>query len=329
MKEKISKGFLNTSLIAFLAILITAPLIAATKGTIKITENDWTGQLIDINLAKIILEEHMDYNVELIFSEYSAQWVGMANGDLDVSMEVWPTSGSEAIKEWIHKKKKVEIIGDLGVTGSTGWWVPTYVIKGDAKRNIKPVAPNLKDWRQLNDYKKVFARIESGDKGFCVDSVASWENHNNDRIKALNIDFMNVYAGAEAPLLAEISSAYERGEPLLICDMWQPHWIFAKFDLTRIDLPPYTDECYGRVEGGPKATYACDFPVEKLINVSRVGFDKDFPEAYQFFKSMNISNADQQSMMYDVDVDGMKVEVAVRKWMKNNPDVWKSWIPKH
>ncbi len=328
MKIKLCKRFLHTSLIALLAIVMASPSIAASKGTIKIAENDWTGQLIDINLAKIILEEHMDYDVELIFSEYSAQWVGMANGDLDVAMEVWPLSASEAIKEWVHEKKKLEIIGELGVTGTTAWWVPTYVIKGDAERNIKPVAPNLKDWRQLNDYKKVFARLESGDKGFCIDSVDTWENHNSERIKALGIDFLNVHAGAEAPLLAEIRGAYERGEALLICDRLQPHWIFAKYDLTRIRLPEYSDECYGRVEGGPKATYACDFPVEKLLNVSRLGFDKDHPEAYRFFKSMNLSNAHQQSMMYDVDVDGMKVEAAVRKWMKNNPDVWKAWIPK-
>jgi len=323
----VMKTLALTTIVFAVSVFSISSTMAGSKGLIKIAENDWTSQLVDINLAKIILEEQMGYDVELIFVDYSAQWVGMANGDIDVAMEIWPFSATEAIKEWVDEKGKVMKIGPLGATGFTGWWVPTYVIKGDPKRGIKAVAPNLKNWEQLNDYAHVFARPETGDKGFCIDSVASWDNKNSKRIPALGINYVNVYAGAEGPLLAEIRGAYQKGEPLLICDMWSPHWIFSEFDLTRITLPAYSDECYGRVEGGPEATYACDFPVEALYNVARTGFDKEQPEVFQFIKNIQLSNADQEEMMFNIDVDGMKVDAAVRKWMAANTSKWQSWIP--
>jgi len=42
---------------------------------------------------------------------------------------------------------------------------------------------------------------------------------------------------------------------------------------------------------------------------------------------MKLSNAQQAPMIFDVDVEKMTVEDAVRKWMDANPDVWRSWLP--
>ena len=55
--------------LAFVAVfaLVGAPAGAA-KGLIKIAENDWTGNHVNIWLAKMILEEELDYEVELVFA---------------------------------------------------------------------------------------------------------------------------------------------------------------------------------------------------------------------------------------------------------------------
>jgi ABC-type proline/glycine betaine transport system substrate-binding protein len=42
---------------------------------------------------------------------------------------------------------------------------------------------------------------------------------------------------------------------------------------------------------------------------------------------MKLSNGQQAPMILDVDVNGMTVEEAVEKWMTENEDVWRSWIP--
>ena len=115
-----------------LAWLVAAPAQAAEP--VRIAENDWTGQLIDINLAKVILEEHMGIDVELVFADSVGQWVGLAAGDLDVAIELWPSYQVAPHKDWIDEKGKVEALGDFGVLGVVGWYMPTYVIEGDPER---------------------------------------------------------------------------------------------------------------------------------------------------------------------------------------------------
>ncbi|MDP6096663.1 MAG: hypothetical protein QGG67_11895 [Gammaproteobacteria bacterium] len=42
---------------------------------------------------------------------------------------------------------------------------------------------------------------------------------------------------------------------------------------------------------------------------------------------MNLSNAQQEPMIFDVDFNKMTVEDAVRKWMVSNADTWRRWVP--
>ena len=306
-----------------LAWLVAAPAQAAEP--VRIAENDWTGQLVDINLAKIIMEDHMGLEVELIYADYTGQWSGLAVGDLDVSMEVWPSFSFAAHEEWIDEKGMVEVIGDFGMASSGGWFVPTYVIEGDAERGIAPMAPDLKSYKDLNKYVELFHRPETGDKGFYLGGVVTWETHNEERIANLGVNFDVVYAGSEGALLAEIESAYAKGEPLLF-EFWAPHWVHAAYDLTEIELPPYSDECYGIGQDEP-GTFACDIPNEMTYNVARVGFKDENPAAYSFLKNMWLTAEMQQEMAYLVDVKGNSVEEAVRMWMAQNEAVWQAWIP--
>ncbi len=312
-------------LVAALAVLSGhAAVDAEANDPIRIAENDWTGNLVTINLAKNVLE-HEGYEVELVFADYTAQWAGLAAGDLDVAMEIWPSFSVAAHDEWIDEKGAVEVIGELGVVGKSGWYVPTYVIEGDAERGIEPMAPDLRTWEDVNRYAELFARPETGDKGFCIDAVQSWEIHNEERLANLGVNLVNVYAGTEGALVAEIESAYAKGEPLFICDMWTPHWVQAVYDLTEIMLPPYTDACYGVGTEEP-ATYACDWPSDVTYNVARVGFRDENPRAYEVLQAMHLATEEQQKMLVLVDIDGHSVEDAVAMWMEANQDTWMSWL---
>jgi len=306
-----------------LAWLVAAPAQAAEP--VRIAEGDWTGQLIDINLAKIVMEEHMGLEVELIYADYTGQWAGLAVGDLDVSLELWHSFSFAAHEEWVDEKGMVEVIGDFGLAATAGWYVPTYVIEGDAARGIEPMAPDLKTYEDLNKYAALFHRPETGDKGFFLDGVLTWETHNEERIANLGINFSVVYAGSEGAMLAEIESAYAKGEPLLFT-FWTPHWAHAAYDLTEIELPPYSDECYGVGQDEP-GTFTCDLPSEMTYSVARVGFKDENPEAYAFVKNMWLTAEMQQEMAYMVDVKGNSVEEAVRMWMAQNEAVWQAWIP--
>ena len=315
-----------TALSAAVCLAGSPAAYAECDNPVRIAENDWTSNLINIKLIEIILKEHMGLETELIFADYTGQWAGLGNGDLDVAMEVWHTFSFAAHDEWVTEKGKVARLSEMGMVGEVHWYVPTYVIKGDAERGIEPMAPDLESWKDIEKYTHLFTRPETGDKAFCIDGVETWENHNEGRIEALGLNMVNKYAGSEGALVAEIAGAYDRGEALFICNMWEPHWVLAKYDLTVIELPPYTEECYGMNTDSP-AHYGCGWPVDKPYNIARVGFEKECPAAYQLVDNMWVSSEQIQKMLLWVDAEGMEVEAAARKWMAANEDVWKKWIP--
>jgi glycine betaine/proline transport system substrate-binding protein len=47
-----------------------------------------------------------------------------------------------------------------------------------------------------------------------------------------------------------------------------------------------------------------------------------------FFERMRFENIDQAKMLVEVDIKKRDVKEVVNEWLDNNPDKWKSWLPK-
>ncbi|MDF2763312.1 MAG: transporter, partial [Rhodospirillales bacterium] len=71
-----------------------------SKDPIKLTLHDWTGQLLTTQLMGEILKK-AGYNVEYVQADYLAQFAGLETGDLHVAMEMWATTGQEAMDKSI------------------------------------------------------------------------------------------------------------------------------------------------------------------------------------------------------------------------------------
>ena len=332
-ENRFSKWVLSASAV-IAVVLIAVPVAAPSaekKGTVRIAEGDWTGNLVDINLAKIILEEEMGYEVELAYVDYTAQWVSIQAGDLDVSMELW-TDTTRAQKAKYLKEfggdGSITYIGPLGVIGKGGWYVPTYVIEGDPERGIEPMCPEIaNDWRALNECKDLFATVETAPQGRWVGCyVIGWQCHEEERVKNLGLDFQQAYMGSEAAAVAEWDGAYSRGEAIVM-HMWVPHWMHAVYDMTPLTLPEYSDECWGLVED-VEPTYACDFGPSVTYIIGNPDFVRKNPEVVEFFGNFQLTNEQQAELLRGVDYDERSVEDVVREWLVGNRDIWSAWIPK-
>lgn len=73
----------------------------------------------------------------------------------------------------------------------------------------------------------------------------SWVQYDEQIISNLDLPFQVVWTGSEDALLAEVSSAYSRQEPVLFY-FYSPHAIFQQFDLSQVELPAYSDELLRR-----------------------------------------------------------------------------------
>ena len=79
------------------AALTFAPAKAQeSTDPIKLTLHDWTGQLITTQIMGEVLKK-AGYSVEYVQADYLAQFAGLEAGDLHLAMEIWETTGRDAM----------------------------------------------------------------------------------------------------------------------------------------------------------------------------------------------------------------------------------------
>jgi glycine betaine/proline transport system substrate-binding protein len=91
-----------------------------SQDPIRLTLNDWTGQLLTTHLMGEVLEK-AGLNVEYVQADYLAQFAGLKTGDLHVAMEIWETTGREAMDEATATGQVVNL-GETGMQAIEEWW---------------------------------------------------------------------------------------------------------------------------------------------------------------------------------------------------------------
>jgi glycine betaine/proline transport system substrate-binding protein len=289
---------------------------AAPKATIKLAENPWTGSSVNVHVAKILLEQELGYPVEIVTIDENAQWAALASGDLSATLEIWPSGHAENVAQYIEGQKVVENLGPLGVVGKISWYVPGYLVAQN---------PAVATWEGLQDpaVAALFATAETGDAGQFLAGDPSWVQYDEDIIANLGLNLQVVQSGSEQAVLAALDAAYSRQEPLLFY-FWTPHSIHAKYDLTPVALPAYSEECYASADSGG---VACDYPEDVLFKAAWSGLAEQSPDAYQLLKSMQYGNEDQIAMIAATELEGKEVAAAAQDWVTANEAVWRAWLP--
>ncbi len=298
-----------------LTLMIAAALIVAcgggSKETITLIENPWPASELNVAVAKIIIEQELGNPVEIIALDENAQWDALAAGDADASLEVWPSGHSERIVEYIDNLGSVENGGLLGPVGEIGWFVPTYAIEKN---------PALATWEGYADAGADFSSAETGDLGRFLGADPSWVQYDEQIIANLGLPFQVVWTGSEDALLAEVSSAYSREEPVLFY-FYSPHAIFQQFDLSQVELPAYSDACYAVPE-----EVNCAYPKDDLLKIfSAELVDKD-ADVHTLLANMNYSSEAQIEMLAMFGAGETVVDTA-QAWVDAHGDVWQAWLP--
>jgi len=287
-----------------------------SQDPIRLTLHDWSGQLINTQIMGAVLEE-AGYNVELVQADYIAQFAGLKTGDLTVAMEIWATTGQEALDEAVASGM-VENLGETGMQAIEEWWYPLY---------MKERCPGLPDWQALKACAAEFATAETAPLGRYVGGPVTWGGFDEERVAALDMGFEVVHAGTDAALFAELESAYQREAPIVLW-VYVPHWAPAKFDGEFVEFPPYSAECYADPSVGinPDMAYDCGKPRGPIWKAGWVGMADKWPHAYQIVKAFTLSNEEMSAMVAAVDLDGESIEDVVNTWMDDNEARWGGWI---
>jgi len=318
LREGSVKKLIASSLSILLLMVGSASAAVESKDPIKITLHDWTGQLLTTKIMGSVLQE-AGYNIEYVQADYIAQFAGLKTGDLHVAMEIWETTGRDAMDE-ATATGKVENLGETGMQAIEEWWYPSY---------MKERCPGLPDWKALNECAEEFSTPETAPKGRYLGGPVTWGGFDDERVEALEMDFEVVHAGTDAALFAELESAYQRKAPVLLW-VYAPHWAPAKFDGEWVEFPKYSAECYSDPAAGmnPDLAYDCGKPRGPIWKVAWSGVKKKWSGAHAIIKAFNINNDEMGAMVAAVDLDKKDLDGVVDNWMSNNKSRWMKWIGK-
>lgn len=293
---------------------VTTMGIDSSKPTINLAVNPWTAAALNVEIAKQLIEGHLGYPVEAVaIDENAAMYTGMADGTVDAALENWP-SGITSDEQAFLDDGTVVNIGELGVVGKIGWFVPSYVIDEH---------PELATWEGFQDpaNAELFATAETGDQGRFLGTDPSYSQYDDAIISNLELPFQVVFSGSEPATVAELDTRVAANEPIVMY-WWTPTAAVAKYDLVNVTLPEYSAECYA-----DPAAIDCDYPEDVLIKLASAELEEKAPDVWAFLNNFTITTEDQLSMLPAAEIDGEDVEVVAKEWIDTHQDVWQAWLP--
>ena len=320
------------------------------KEVIKFHDGQWGSLWIHNAVAMYVVEVGYGYPVEEVQGSTGTMKVTLPEGDVHVSMELWRMNIPEWYDEFVVEGEQVvDLAGDTdpsmllpaGSKGQTiafggqGFYVPTYMIEGDAERGIEAMAPDLKSVMDLPNYKDVFADPSDPGKGAVLNCIIGWQCQKIIRAKwyayELYDDYNVIEPGGGAALKAGIEGPYEAGDPFLSY-YWEPTDVVNLRDLTLLEEPAWTAECQAALdiavaEEPYESTIGCAFPAGDVHAGVYAGLVERAPEVTEFLANMYMGAGVLAGLeVWKAENDDAEwIDVAI-KYLQENRDVWTTWI---
>ncbi len=254
----------------------------------------------------------------------------VANDDVQIFAEEWV--GRSDVWKDATAKGLVRGIGHPFSGAVEGWFVPTYLVKGDPARHIAPAAPDLTSVGQLADpkYVALFADPEQPGHGRFLNCPSGWtcEGVNTAKLHAYGLDgrYVDFRPGTGPAMDAAITSAYDQGQPLLFY-YWSPSAIVGKLALTRLIEPPYTPACYADLTSanGPH-THGCAAPFADVVYGVSSKFADQAPEIAAVLGKMTFPLPVLNANLVARAQAQRDAKSQAILFLKDQPEVWKPWV---
>lgn len=291
----------------------------------------WKSGRFYTELVRQILERGYGCKTGVVEGTSAETGTALNENRIQVWMENW--GARDAIPRKGLAEGRIRMVGELLVGGGfEGWFVPELVVKGDLRRGIKPLAPDLKTVHDLKRYAHIFSRDGNpGSKGILYNCLASWScaEWNDRRLKAYGLadSFESYRPPSTAALDMLVASAIVMDKPVLFY-YWYPAALTAgDFKLVRLEEPAYDEKCWKSITSpaDPKPCGSAFRNTPLLIGVS-TPFANENPELVKLLERVQLSGDPLSSALVGMTERRGSDTRAALTFMVRHPDIWKSWV---
>lgn len=331
--ERTKRGVFLAILTLAVAGLLSSTAPAADKTTITFGDYGWDSIQVHNRIAAFIIENGMGYPVKYVQGEtimLNTALIQAKGGEApNVNMESWEENWQELYNEGLAKGKDPKTDEGFVNLGSNfpnsvqGWYVPRYVVEGDAERDIQPMAPDLKSVYDLPKYWKLFQDPEDPSKGRFYSCLPGWgcAEVNKEKFKAYGLgEYYNIMQPGSGPALAgSMVTAYKRGKPWLGY-YWAPTWVLGKLDMLQLEEPEFDKEIW-------ETTKACEYPAVKCDILVHKSLPEEAPDVVAFLKNYETTLEITNKFLAYMQDNKASTEEAALWFLKNYEDLWTEWVP--
>ena len=250
---------------------------------------EWDENVAVSSLTKVLLEEELDYTVELQRTNVAVVkqvFGGVAEGDLDAFQDVWMPNQ----RAYLSK-----------VDGNVEHLDPWF--EGQTAQGI--AVPYYMDVRSLSELDRAGTDMIIG-----IEPGSAVQPQIHDKvIPGYDLD-MNLVESSTPAMLSELEMAYEMRQPIVFFG-WSPHWMNARYDFRYLEDPK---DLQGKFNDPAK--------ISSIVNED---LPDDDPVAYAFLKVISLDEAQINQLEADINEAGDPDE-GVKVWLEENRDVVKPWV---
>ncbi|MGD2126183.1 MAG: ABC transporter substrate-binding protein [Desulfobacteraceae bacterium] len=305
-----------------LVFLTGGTAMVASAKTLRFADLNWDSAQVHNRIAGFILQHGYGYTIQYTPGATIPLFAGLSRGDLEINMEVWVENQQEALDKALAAGQIVDL-GSNFPDSWQGWLVPTYVVKGDPNRGIKPMAPDLKTVFDMPKYWELFKDAEDPTKGRFYSCIPGWECEkiNAKKFKAYGLDkTYNIFLpGSDAALSGSIAAAHKKGEPWFGY-YWGPTAILGKFDMTPIEEPAYDEKKWD-------TNYGCAYPSVRVNIVVHSSLPEKAPEVVAFLKKYETNLKMNNKLLAYMLENKASTGEAAKYFLENYEQVWTGWVP--
>ncbi|WP_191489944.1 ABC transporter substrate-binding protein [Pseudomonas sp. FEN] len=309
---KLTKTLLTTALSLGLLLAASASQAAGwceSGKPVKFAGLNWESGMLLTDVLRFVLEKGYGCKTDSLPGNSITMENALSSNDIQVFAEEWV--GRSEVWNKAEKAGKVVGVGAPLVGASEGWYVPRYVIEGDAKRNLKALAPGLKQIAELGKYAALFKDPEEPSKGRFYNCPAGWtcELENSEMLKSYGLEssYTNFRPGTGPALDAAVLSSYKRGEPILFY-YWSPTPLMGQVDLVKLEEKPGVDK-----------------NVSIKVGLSRT-FHEQAPELVAVLEKANLPIELLNQSLGRMARERIESPKLAKIFLKEHPEVWQAWV---
>lgn len=297
---------------------------AAFAADMVIGVPNWSSVRATAHVLKVALESKLSISVELKDASNKAVFDGMHAGTMHVHPEAWMPNFAHLRREFVIAKKSVKM-SPSGATGEQGM----CVTKGTAERT------GIKGLSELAHPTMAQKFDSDGDgKGDVWIGANGWNSTPIERVRARSYGYdrtMTLRTLEEAEGIKELDAAVKAKKDIVFF-CYSPHYIFAKYDLVRLEEPAYDATKWIIVPPNAtpgwleKSSAAVAWDTAKLYVSYATALEQSQPKAAAALAKVQLSTDTLTAMTFALEVEKQDPAAFAAKWVEQNSSIVDGWF---